>query len=110
MKDVQTKYAELDDLISEMDCIDTLGWIINYDGLNEETLDWVARELDEDTEGMDLDEQVEHLDTIMDSIDTDPLVWITNCAGLNDEVLDWVAEQIGYEFDEDTDDYELDEY
>ena len=103
MKDVQTKYAELDDIISEMDYIDTLAWLISYEGLNSETLDWVARELDEDTDGMDLDQQVEHLGGIMDGMDIDPLAWITNCAGLNDEVLDWVAEQVGYEFDEDED-------
>lgn len=103
MKDVQTKYAELDDIISETGYIDTLAWIISYDGLNEETLGWVARELDEDTDGMDLDEQLEHLGCIMDGMDLDPLAWITNCAGLNDDVLDWVAEQVGCEFDEDED-------
>lgn len=104
MQDVQEKYAELDDIVSEMDGIDTLGWIVNYDGLNEETLGWVARELDEDTDGMDLDEQLEHLGGIMDGMDLDPLQWITNCAGLNDDVLDWVAEQVGHEFEEEDED------
>lgn len=105
MKDVQTKYAELDDLVSVMDYIDTMAWLISYEGLNEETLDWVARQLDEDTEGMDLDEQVEHLGSILDCMDINPLAWLTDCAGLNDEVLDWVAEQFGYEFDEEEDEY-----
>lgn len=106
MKDVQDKYAELDNIISETDYIDTLAWLISYEGLNSETLEWVARELDEDIDGMDIDQQVEHLGGIMDGMDIDPLAWITNCAGLNDEVLDWVAEQVGYEFDEDEDEDE----
>ena len=100
MKSIGDKYEELEEIISTTSGIDTLEWILNYDGTSEETLEWVAGELGEDIGGMEMDEQIEHLSEIMGRIDTDPLEWITNCSGLNDDVLDWAAEQVGHEFDE----------
>lgn len=101
MKSVEDKYAELEEIIGMASGIDTLEWILNYDGTNEETLEWVAGELGEDIDGMGTDEQVEYLSDIMDRVDTDPLEWITNCSGFNDDVLDWVAEQVGHDFNDD---------
>ena len=101
MKTIEDKYAELEEIINTTSGINTLEWILNYDGTNEETLEWVASELGEDIDGMEMDEQVEYLSDIIDRVYTDPLEWITNCSGLNDNVLDWVAEQVGHEFDED---------
>ena len=96
------KYAVLDDIISGTDYIDTMAWIVSYEGRNDQVVEWVAQDLDalDDIEDMELSEQIDYLGEILDGMGANPLEWLTNISGLNHEVLDWVAEQVGYDFDE----------